>query len=108
MPRISIAAITGIAQPQTLKLKGYIKKQSVIVMVDLGSTHNFVDVNVAKRLNIFTYLIANLKVMVADGKRIDGVGKCHKVKLQLSDYAMESSFHTIPLGGVDVVLVYSG
>jgi len=33
-----------------------------------------------------------------------GVGKCHKVKLQLSDYAMESSFYTVPLGGVDVVL----
>ena len=42
--------------------------------------------------------------MVADGKRIDGVGKCHKVKLQLSDYAMESSFYTVPLGGVDAIL----
>jgi len=68
MPRISIAAITGIAQPQTLKLKGYIKKQSIIVMVDSGSTHNFVDVNVAKILNIFAYPVADLKVMVADGK----------------------------------------
>ena len=104
MPRISIAAITGIAQPQTLKLKGYIKKQSVIVMVDSRSTHNFVDVNVAKRLNIFAYPVADLKVMVADGKQIDGVGKCHKVKLQLSNYAIESSFYMVPLRGVDVVL----
>eukprot|EP00253_Pinus_taeda_P002639 PITA_02639 len=104
IPRISIAAITRIAQPQTLKLKGYIKKQSVIVMVDSGSTDNFVDVYLAKRLNIFAYPVADLKVMVADGKQIDGVGKCHKVKLQLSDYAMESSFYTVPLGGVDVVL----
>lgn len=104
MPRISIAAITGIAQPQTLKLKGYIKKQCVIVMVDSRSTNNFVDVNVAKRLNTFAYPIADLKVMVVDGKQIDGVGKCHKVKLQLSDYAIESSFYTVPLGGVDVVL----
>ena len=42
--------------------------------------------------------------MVADGKCIDGVGKCHKVKLQLRNHAMESSFYTVPLGGVDVVL----
>eukprot|EP00253_Pinus_taeda_P030836 PITA_30836 len=104
MPRISIAAIIRIAQPQTLKLKGYIKNQSVIVMVDSGSTHNFVDANVAKRLNIFAYTVTDLKVMVADGKQIDGVGKCHKIKLQLSDYAIESSFYTVPLGGVDVAL----
>ena len=76
----------------------------MLVLVDSGSTHNFVDVNVAKRLNIFSYPVANLKVMVADGKRIDGVGKCHKVKLKLSEYETETSFYTVPLGGVDVVL----
>jgi len=42
--------------------------------------------------------------MLANGKKIDGVGKCHKAKLQLSDYEMESSFYTVPFGGVDVVL----
>lgn len=104
MPRISLATIIGIAQPQTLKLKGHIKKQNVIVLVDLGSIHNFVDVNVAKRLNIFSYPVADLKVMVVDGKHIDGVGMWHKVKLQLRKYAMEANFYTVPLGGVNVVL----
>lgn len=82
----------GVAQQQTLKLKGHIKKQNIIVLIDSGSTHNFIDVNVAKRLNIFAYPVADLKVMVANGKQIDGVGKCHKVKMQLNEYEMESSF----------------
>jgi hypothetical protein len=42
--------------------------------------------------------------MVADGKIIDGVGKCHKVNLQIEDYELEYGFYTIPLGGVDIVL----
>lgn len=42
--------------------------------------------------------------MVADGKHIDAIGKWHNVKLQLSEYKMESSFYTVPLGGVDVIL----
>eukprot|EP00253_Pinus_taeda_P030576 PITA_30576 len=63
MPRISIAAIVGIAQPQTLKLKDYIKKKGVIVMVDSGTTHEFVDVNVVKILNTFAYPVVDLKVM---------------------------------------------
>lgn len=68
MPIISLEAIIGIAQPQALKLKGHIKKQNIIVLIDLGSTHNFIDVSVAKRMNIVSYLIADLKFMVADGK----------------------------------------
>jgi len=42
--------------------------------------------------------------MVPDGKIIDGVGRCHKVKMQLNDYEMESCFYTVPFGGVDDVL----
>ena len=45
-----------------------------------------------------------MKVMVADGKKIEKVGKCHKVKLQIQDYNLESEFYAVPLGGVDAVL----
>jgi predicted aspartyl protease len=70
MPKISLAAITGIAQPQTLKLKGQIKKQNVTILVDTGSTHNFIDVNVAKNLNLFVYPTVDIRVMVADDKNL--------------------------------------
>ena len=42
--------------------------------------------------------------MVVDGNKIDNVGKCHKVKLQMQEYNLESNFFVVPLGGVDVVL----
>ena len=42
--------------------------------------------------------------MVADGKKIDNVGKCHKVKLQMQEYNLELDFLAVPLGGIDVVL----
>jgi hypothetical protein len=37
-------------------------------------------------------------------KKIEGMGKHHKVKLQIQDYILESQFYIVPLGGVDVVL----
>ena len=103
-PKISIAAITGIHQPQTLNIKGHIKNNNVVVLFNTGSTHNFIDVSVAKRLNLFIYPVPNMKVMVAEGKNIKKVGKCHKVKLQIQDYNLELEFYAVPLGGVDVVL----
>jgi hypothetical protein len=68
MPKISLAAITGITQLQMLKIKGHIKKQNVTILVNTGSTHNFIDVNVANNLNLFVYPAAYIRVMVADGK----------------------------------------
>ena len=90
--------------PQTLKIKGHIKNNNVIVLINSGSTHNFVNVNLAKIFNLFIRPVPNMKVMVADGKKIDNVGKCHKVKLQMQEYNLELDFLAVPLGGIDVVL----
>ena len=39
---ISLNSLTGFSAPKTLKLIGYIKHQKVIILVDSGSTHNFI------------------------------------------------------------------
>jgi hypothetical protein len=39
---ISCNALARISTPQTLKIEGYIKKKKVIVLIDSGSTHNFI------------------------------------------------------------------
>ena len=54
-PKISLAAITRISQPQTLKLKGHIKNNNVSILIDTGSTHNFININLAKIFNLFVY-----------------------------------------------------
>ena len=82
-PKICLAAMTGISQPQTLKLKGHIKRENVTVLVDIGSTHNFLDIRVARKLKLFVHPVLDMKVMVADGKKIKKIGKCHKVKFQI-------------------------
>jgi hypothetical protein len=86
-----------------IETKGVCKKENVTILIDIGSTHSFIDINVARRLNLFVYPATDIRAMVANGKII-GVGKCHKVKLQIEDYELESGFYTIPLGGVDIVL----
>jgi carbamoylphosphate synthase small subunit len=54
-PTISCNALVGISTPQTLKIEGYIKKKKVIVLIDYGSTHNFIHYKLAKSLNFFVY-----------------------------------------------------
>jgi hypothetical protein len=103
-PTISCNALAGISTPQTLKIKGYIKKKKVIVLIDYGSTHNFIHYKLAKDLNCFVYPVLEFQVMIADGGTINCSGKCNKINLTMGEYVMNSPMIAIPMGGADVLL----
>eukprot|EP00253_Pinus_taeda_P026754 PITA_26754 len=101
---ISCNILVGITTPQTIKIEGQIKKKKVIVLIDSGSTHNFIHCKVAKELNCFLYLAPECQVMVENGGTINCSGKCHNIKLSMGEYVLTSPMLSIPMGGVDVVL----
>jgi hypothetical protein len=101
---ISCNALAGIITPQTLKIEGYIKKNKVIVLIDSGSTHNFIHYKLAKDLNCFVYLVPEFQVMIVDGGTINCSEKCNKINLTMGEYVMNSPMLSIPMGGVNVVL----
>jgi len=63
-PNISCNAFVGITTPQTIKIEGNIKKKKVIVLIDSGSTHNFINCNIAKDLNFFLDPAAECQVTI--------------------------------------------
>ena len=101
---ISCNSLEGITTPQTLKIEGHIKKKKVIVLIDSGSTHNFIHYKVAKELNCFLYPAPECQVMVANGGTIKFSGKCHNIKLTMGEYVLTIPMLSIPMGGADVVL----
>jgi hypothetical protein len=103
MCEIYVHAFAGLSTPQTLKIVGYIKKQKVTILIDLGRTHNFIDKRLAESLNCFVYPMINFPVLVANGGSIDYVGKCHNIKLTMREYNLQIPMYVIPIGGVDVV-----
>jgi hypothetical protein len=96
--------LAGISTPQTLKIEGYIKKKKVIVLIDSGSSHNFIHNKLAKALNCFVYLAPEFQVMIANGGNKYCLGKCNKINLMMGEYVMNSPMISIPMGGADVVL----
>jgi hypothetical protein len=51
-PTISCHALVDIITPQTLNIQGYIKnKKGTTILIDYGSTYNFVNYKLAKYLN---------------------------------------------------------
>jgi hypothetical protein len=103
-PTISCHALADINTPQTLKIEGYIKNKKVTMLIDSGSTHNFINCKLAKLLNCFVFPAPEFQVMIANGGTINCSGKCHSIKLNMGEYLLDSPMIAIQMGGVDVVL----
>jgi hypothetical protein len=73
-PMISVEAITKTVKPNTLRMKGNLKGKDITILVDSGSTHNFVDINLTKQLNLFVYPVKDFMVTTTEGQLIEGVG----------------------------------
>jgi hypothetical protein len=56
---IYLNALTGFSAPQTLKLIGYIKHRKVIILVDSGSTHNFIHHCIAQETHCYIHDVNN-------------------------------------------------
>jgi hypothetical protein len=103
-PVISLNALTGFSTPQTLKLIGYIKHRKVIILVDSGSTHNFIHCHIAQETNCYIRTVNNFQIMIANGGSMKCGGRCENVCLQIGDYHLKYHMFSIDMGSCDIVL----
>jgi hypothetical protein len=103
-PIISLNALTIFSAPQTLKLIGYIKHRKVIILVDSGSTHNFIHRHIAQETHCYIHAVNNFQIMIANGGSMKCGGRCENVHLQIGDYHLKSHMFAIDMGSCDIVL----
>jgi hypothetical protein len=87
---ITVHALASYFNPQTMKVSRYLKYQPVTVLIDTGSTNNFVDEDIAKRLSIPVKSCDRLEVKLAD--------RCSSAKLVVQDQELKfPNFFLLPL-----------
>ncbi|KAH9794628.1 hypothetical protein KPL71_004958 [Citrus sinensis] len=52
IPEISYHAIAGTKHPQTIRVLGKLKNKDIMVLVDGGSTHNFIDQSIVSKFGL--------------------------------------------------------
>ena len=55
------------------------------MLIDFGSTHNFIHCKLAKVLNCFVYQALEFQVMIADGGTINSLAKFHNINLSIGN-----------------------
>lgn len=103
-PKITFYALAGWAAPQTMRVKAKIGPHEIIVLVDSGSTHNFINSRLANMLQLPVQPTSAFPVKVANGEKVICQGKHDKVHVLIQDIPFELTLYSLPITGLDVVL----
>lgn len=101
---ISQAAVAGSEAPSTFRLLGQIQKTPVLMLVDSGSSHCFVNQDIAAKLQGTERTIKPVQVKIANG----GILTCNKEITDCEWWCQGATFRSnlkvLPLGGYDVII----
>ncbi|GJV70189.1 putative mitochondrial protein [Tanacetum coccineum] len=103
-PQITLNALSGLNSNQTMRIRGRIGKQVVHILIDCGSTHNFLDIHTAKKLGCGLTKTTPMQVSVANGQRMISTSIYHDLKWSLQNEVFTSDVMLLPLGGCEMVL----
>lgn len=83
---------------------GIVKAREIIILIDSGSTHNFIDPRVAKISGVVVEQTPDLTVTVADGTRLCSKGVCRAFVWQMQWETFKTDVRVLTIGGCDMVL----
>ena len=105
-PHISVHAMNGMISKgyKTMRVTVFIKKRPLHILIDSGSTHNFLDTNMAKKLGCKIEDIGPMRVDVANGSSLACVSACKELSWSLQGTKFITDVLLLPLGNCDMVL----
>lgn len=80
---LSTFSAKGLTQPKTMKLQGKIGERKVLVLIDSGASHNFIEKGLAAKLGLGIIATNPYQVSLGDGQQNRTNGCCEKVLLTL-------------------------
>jgi hypothetical protein len=86
-----------------MRLFGWIGSHKITMLVDSGSTHNFLDSSIGRKLNVSISREQKIKVKVVNGKEVVSKGKCMQLEVQLH-FFFSTEAYMIILARCDMVL----
>lgn len=90
--------------PETLRLTGQIAHHMVVILIDGGNTHNFVQSCLVKSLSLTSQPTPTLRVLVGNGSEVECSQICVAVQVNTQGRTFTVDLHVLPLSCADIVL----
>lgn len=101
---ISIQAINGTESNHSIRLRGWLQGIEVLMLVDSGSTHSFVDHQLGLKLTGVKSMASPARVKVADGGHLNCSLYVNNCDWLTQGIHFKSNFRLLSLGTYDVIL----
>ena len=101
---ITLYVLTRTPTPGTMRVRGNINGSGLVILVNTGSTHNFVDALLVSSLQLKVDVSRILEIKVANGTVVRTQGFCSSVSVCVQRVEFCVQFHVLALGGCDAVL----
>lgn len=86
-----------------MKVPASVRRQKVIVLIDSGSTHNFISDRIAGRLQVPVIPMPAFSIKVANRDPMKCSDRFEHVSISLQGIPFSLTFYSLPLIGFDVV-----
>ncbi|RWV83713.1 hypothetical protein GW17_00054643 [Ensete ventricosum] len=99
-----VHALADYSNPQMMNVGGLLKEQLITVLIDMGSTNNFLNSKVATCLALQIEGCNKFNVKVIDDRIFNCDQQCSRVKLLLQDQKVVADFFLLPIDDYEAVL----
>ncbi|CAM8924213.1 unnamed protein product [Rhodiola kirilowii] len=103
-PTISMHALNGATTFNCMRIVGQCGKRKLYILIDPGSTHNFIDIAVAKAMGCPLEPVSPMPVAAANGNQMSSAYKCDNFSWTMQGYQFVTDVRTLPLDCCDFVL----
>ncbi|XP_047965871.1 uncharacterized protein LOC125210353 [Salvia hispanica] len=100
----SVHVISPKIRPRSIRLKGLINDATVIVLIDGGSSHNFIKPTIAEKLSLPLHSIKPFRVFVGNGESLRCSYVCLGTPIILQGHKFTIDLFVLPVEGPDIIL----
>ncbi|GKA19369.1 gypsy/ty3 retroelement polyprotein [Tanacetum coccineum] len=105
LPQMSLNAFTGASSFRTMRVIEIVcNKYKLYILIDSGSTHNFLEIKVDKQMGCKIIPTSPLSITVAGVRHLMSVSECLDFTWQLKGETFVTDVMLLPLDGCEMVL----
>ncbi|XP_061338071.1 uncharacterized protein LOC133284947 [Gastrolobium bilobum] len=100
----ALHSLEGESNPRALQFRVHFRSRLVAILVDSGSSHNFIQKQLVDSIGLPTVKVPKMRVFLGNGEFLTCDRKCLSVPLQIQGYAFAVDLWVIELSNLGVIL----
>jgi len=102
--QLSYNALTGLPARGSIRFVGTVYERDICILMDGGSSNNFIHPDFVKQLALPWYQVPPFKVQVDSGELLHCEGQVHNVPIQIQQHTLKVNAFVLPIATEELVL----